>query len=167
MPTTDRVAVARIAAAKGLHGVVKIEVLTDVPARLAVGEELTVEGERAPRRVTALEGGNRPRAIGLAGVETREAAEALVGRYLEADASPLPDGTWYWHELEGLTVTHEDGTPIGLLAEVFRAGGAEVYRIEREGTDDLLVPALRRLVRSIDPAAGRIVLAPEALEEPD
>jgi 16S rRNA processing protein RimM len=161
------VAVARIAAAKGLRGALKIEVLTDDPGRFAIAAGLHVEGEDLPREVTAVEGGDRPRVIGLSGIETREQAEALVGRYLEADARPLPEGTWYWHDLEGLAVLDERGGVIGELVEVFRAGGADVYRVARPGLDDLLVPALRRLVRSIDPDAGRMILSAEALEEPD
>lgn len=158
---------ARIVGAKGLRGAVKIEVLTDDPGRFAVGASLRVESEATPREVTAMEGGNRPRAIGLTGIESRDDAERLVGRYLEADARKLPEGSWYWHELEGLTVTDAAGSVVGRLVEVFRAGGAEVYRIERDGADDLLVPALRRLVQSVDPAEGRMVLSAEALEEPE
>jgi 16S rRNA processing protein RimM len=159
--------VARIAGAKGLRGAVKIELLTDDPGRFAVGSELRIEGEALPRRVTAVEGVPRPRVIQLAGIEGRDAAEDLIGRYLEADAPDLTEGTWYWHQLEGLTVIDEAGLVVGRLVEVFRAGGAEVYRVEREGAQDLLVPALRRLVRSVDPAAGQMVLSAEALEAPE
>lgn len=166
-PTTERVAVARIVGAKGLRGAVKIEMLTDDPGRFAIGSHLLVEGETAQREVTAVEGAPRPRAIGLAGIESRDSAEALIGRYLEADAPDLPEGSWYWHQLEGLTVTDEAGLLIGRLAEVFRAGGAEVYRVEREEAEDLLVPALRRLVLSVDLAASRMVLSSDALEAPE
>lgn len=166
-PTTERVTVARVASAKGLRGALKIEVLTDDPERFALGAALRVEGEADARTVTGVEGGARPRVIALSGIDTRERAERLVGRYLEAERRALPAGTWYWHELEGLTVTDTAGTRIGRLAEVFRAGGAEVYRVERDGTEDLLVPALQRFIVEIDPPGGRIVLTPDALEEPD
>lgn len=155
---------ARVASAKGLRGAMKIEVLTDDPQRFAPGASLLVEGESAPREVSAVEGGSRPRAISLAGIESRDAAERLVGRYLEADARPLPADTWYWHQLEGLLAIDTRGATIGRLAEVLRAGGAEVYRVEREAADDLLVPALRRLVLEVDPEAGRVVLSDAALE---
>lgn len=160
-------AVARIVGAKGLRGAVKIEMLTDDPRRFAIGSELQIEGEATPRQIISVEGTPRPRAIGLAGIESRDDAEAVIGRYLETDAPDLPEGSWYWHQLEGLTVTDEADLVIGRLAEVFRAGGAEVYRVEREGADDLLVPALRRLVLSVDLEAGRMVLSADALEPPE
>ena len=92
------------------------------------------------------------------GVTSREAAEPLVGRYLEVAAAELPPGSYYWHQLEGLRVTDPDGMELGTLVEVFRAGEAEVYRVEGE-RGELLVPALREVVREIDLDAGRMVVA--------
>lgn len=101
--------------------------------------------------------------ITLAGIEGREAAEAVVGRYLEVVPGPLPEGEFYWHQLEGLTVVDPAGIELGTLVEVFRAGEAEVYRID--GPDgELLVPGVRDVVRGIDLEAGRMVVAYDAEE---
>lgn len=96
--------------------------------------------------------------IGIDGIVSRDAAEALVGRYLETDPSPLPAGTYYWHQLEGLRVEDEAGALLGVVAEVFRAGEAEVYRIEGPDGAELLVPAIRDVVRLIDLETGRMVV---------
>ncbi len=40
--------------------------------------------------------------VRLEGVDRREQAEALSGRYLEVEAEPLPAGHYYWHQLVGL-----------------------------------------------------------------
>jgi 16S rRNA processing protein RimM len=105
--------------------------------------------------------------IRLEGVDGREAAEALAGRYLEREAAPLPAGSYYWHQLVGLRVTDEEGGELGRVVEVFRAGGNEVYRIEGP-RGELLIPALERVVVRIDPAAGVMVVRPNAAlpEEP-
>ncbi len=92
----------------------------------------------------------------LSGIDTREAAEELRGRYLEVPPRALPEGTYFWHQLEGLRVLDLHGRDLGRVAEVFRAGENEVYRIE--GERELLVPALRSVVREIDLAAGTIVV---------
>ena len=93
----------------------------------------------------------------LEGIESREAAENLAGRYLEVLPGPLPADTYYWHQLEGLAVSDEAGAELGTLVEVFRAGGNEVYRVASPG-GERLVPALKRIVRSIDLAAGRMIV---------
>lgn len=82
----------------------------------------------------------------------------MIGRYLEAEAQALPAGTYYWHQLEGLRVEDEAGSPLGVVAEVFRAGGAEVYRIEGADGGELLVPAIHDVVRRIDLDAGLMVV---------
>jgi 16S rRNA processing protein RimM len=143
--------------AKGLAGAFRVEPLTDVPERLAEGALLYLEGEEQPRRITAYQGGGRVPAITLEGVADRDAAEALAGRYLEVEPEPLPEGAWYWHQIVGLDVFDEEGQAMGSVVEVFRAGENEVYRIEGPH-GELLIPALRDVVRAIDLEAGRMTV---------
>ncbi len=161
--TTERLAIARVLGAKGLAGAVRIESLTDHPERLAVGESLWLEDEGEPRRILESSWGGRVPVLRLEGVPDRTAAERLAGRYLEAPPTPLAPDAYYWHQLIGLSVTDEAGADLGHLAEVFRAGENEVYRIEGTG-GELLVPALRDVVRSIDLDAGRMIVRYEAEE---
>src|SRR5919106_5350099 len=131
-PTNERLAAARVVGAKGLAGAVRVEVLTDRPERLTPGALLFLEGEAEPRRVAEVEAGGRHTVIRLEGIDGREQAEALSGRYLEVDPQPLPEGSFYWHQIVGLRVFDEAGAPLGTVAEVFRAGENEVYRVESE-----------------------------------
>jgi 16S rRNA processing protein RimM len=149
--------------AKGLAGSVRIEALTDHPERLAEGESIWIEDEPTPRSILEAGWGGRVPYIRLEGIADRDAAERLVGRYLEAPANPLPPDTYYWHQLIGLTAVDEAGSELGQVVEVFRAGENEVYRIEGAGAE-LLIPALRDVVRSIDLAAGRMVVRYDAEE---
>src|SRR5918992_2039013 len=160
---SERLAVARVTGAKGLAGAVRIDPVTDWPERLEVGAEIWVEDEDQPRTIVATEWGSRVPALTLSGIESREAAEALTGRYLERPRAELPEGTYYWHELEGLSVCDEGGTELGRLAEVFRAGENEVYRVEGPG-GELLIPALREVVRQIDIPGRRIIVRYETEE---
>jgi 16S rRNA processing protein RimM len=156
--------VARILGAKGLAGAVRIELLTDWPERLAPGAELWLEGDAVPVRIVRLETGGRTTVLHLDRFTTREAAEALSGRYLEAPARELPPETFYWDDLVGLRVEEPDGMHVGELVEIFRSGANEVYRIVGDG-GERLVPALRSTVLGIDLEAGVIVVAPDDAEE--
>jgi 16S rRNA processing protein RimM len=111
-----------------------------------------------------VESGGKSLVLYLAAIGTREAAEQATGRYLEAATRELPEGTYYWDQLVGLQVMDPDGKHLGELAEVFRAGGNEVYRIVGP-SGERLVPALRSVVLSVDLEAGRMTVAPDDAEE--
>jgi 16S rRNA processing protein RimM len=156
--TSERLAVARIVGAKGLAGRVRVEPLTDRAERLAAGARVFLEGEAVARGILAAETAGRTPVLQLEGVADRGTAEALRGHYLEVDATSLPEGSYYWHQLVGLRVTDPHGAPLGSVTEVFRAGENEVYRIEDDAGHELLVPALRTVVLEIDVDAGRMVV---------
>jgi 16S rRNA processing protein RimM len=160
-PDPERLVIGRVLGAKGLDGALRVEPLTDWPERLGEGATVYLEGEASPRRVVAAEPGGRLPVLRLAGIEGRQAAEALTGRFLESPARELPADTYYWHELVGLKVIDAGGAEVGTLAEVFRAGGSEVYRVVGP-SGERLVPALRRVVRRIDLSAGVMELEAEA-----
>ena len=152
---------ARVLGAKGLAGSLRIEALTDHPERLAAGESIWIEDEAAPRAILEAGWGGRVPVLRIEGISDRAAAEKLAGRYLEAPANPLPPDTYYWHQLVGMAAFDEAGNELGQVVEVFRAGENEVYRIEGP-SGELLVPALRDVVRSIDLGSGRMVVRYEA-----
>ena len=110
-----------------------------------------------------MEASPRAAVIELDGIADREAAEALIGRYLEVERDPLPPGTYYWHELIGVSVRDEHGAGLGEVADVFRAGENEVYRIVGPA-GETLVPALREVVLELDPAARSMVVRLDAEE---
>ena len=163
-PSDRRLAVARILGPKGLNGGLRVEALTDWPERLTEGSELWLDGSADPMRIARVESGGRVLVVYLDAVNSREAAEALNGRYLEAPARTLPEGEYFWDDLIGLDVVGPDGEPVGELVEIFRAGGNEVYRVAGAG-GERLVPALRSSILDIDLDARRITLADDEAEE--
>lgn len=107
--------------------------------------------------MVVVEWGGRLPVLLLSGIDSREAAERLQGRYLEVEARELPEGSYYWHQLEGLTVFDPQGASIGELVEVFRVGENEVYRVVGPA-GETLVPALHGVVREIDLERKRMVV---------
>lgn len=136
----------------------RLETLTDWPERIAPGAEVWLDGTSAPVPVDRVEVGGRTLVVYLGGIDSREAAEAIVGRYLEMPPHELPDGAYYWDDLIGLEVRDPRGAVVGELVEIFRAGENEVYRIVGPA-GERLVPALKQAVLEIDLAAGRMTVA--------
>jgi 16S rRNA processing protein RimM len=90
--------------------------------------------------------------------ETLRESEVLIPR---AWFPLLPEGEYYWFEIEGLTVYAHDGRSLGTIREIIYTGSNDVY-VVRDGTQETLVPALRNVVRTIDLARGEIRLHPVA-----
>jgi 16S rRNA processing protein RimM len=167
MPALERIAVGFVHGIHGLRGAVRVEVLSDEPARFAVGSVLFVEGSEQPLTITWTGPAKPGILVRFEGLSTRESVDDLRGRYLEVTPdAPLPEGSWYWHELRGLEVTTTGGDVLGSVADVFRAGEGEVYVVQGGPLGELLVPAVRDVVIELDPVAGRVVVDPVALDLP-
>lgn len=160
--------VALVRGVHGLRGAVRVEVLTDRPEdRFVPGAVLHPEGSDRPLTISsAVPVADGPGwRLQFAEVSDRTAAEPLRGAYLEADAgNALEADAVYWHEVIGVTVTAQDGTVLGVVRDVYRAGGAEVYVVRDGPVAEFDVPAVRAFIRVFDPRAGRIVVDADALD---
>jgi 16S rRNA processing protein RimM len=114
--------------------------------------------------VVAFEAGRRVPVVRVSGIDCREDAEKLRGRFLEADARDLPPGSYFWHQIVGLEAVDPSGSVMGTVTEVFRAGENEVYVITGADGRETLVPALRSVIRSIDVEGRRIVVDDQSEE---
>jgi 16S rRNA processing protein RimM len=99
----------------------------------------------------------------LEDISDRNAADTFRGADVEvptAEALELPKGQFYWHQVIGLTVF--DGAtnePLGTVADILETGANDVY-IVRSAKGEILVPAIKDVVKEIDPTSGRMVIQP-------
>lgn len=158
----DRILVGVVRAAHGLNGEVRVEELTDVADRFRKGAVVDCD-EVGPLRVESVRPGTKSTIVHFGGIRDRAAADSLRGRHLYVsrdEARRAAAGAILWADLMGLRAFDPQGSEIGTLTEVIRAGETDVLVIKRE-RDELLVPALESVVREIDVAAGRIVVQPQ------
>jgi 16S rRNA processing protein RimM len=166
----SRLVVALVRGVHGLHGAVRVEVLTDRPEeRFASGAVLHPEGRAETLTIAAAQ----PVAdgpgwrINFREVQDRNGAERLRGVYLEAVVPPTETpgrGEYYWHEVIGVTVTDVGGNPLGTVRDVYRAGGAEVFVVDGGPVGSFDVPAVRAFIRIFAPRRGEIVVDADALD---
>jgi 16S rRNA processing protein RimM len=166
-PADERVTVGLVHGFHGLRGAVRVEVLSDQPERFAVGSVLYPDGDDQPLTIAWTGPAKSGLLVRFEELSSREAVEHLRERYLEAPAGgPLPEGTYYWHQLVGLAVTTTGGEALGSVVDVFRAGGNEVYVVRGGRLGEILVPGVSNVVVELDPEAGRLVVDPIALDLP-
>ena len=166
MPSDEqRFVVGLVRGLHGLQGAVRVEPLSDDPARFEPGS--TVYPEGTSRRLT-IEWAQED-APGLLvrfhEIRTREAADRLRDVYLEVErpaGEPEP-GAYWWHEIVSQPVVTATGEELGTVADVFRAGGGEVYVVRGGPRGELLIPAVEVVFREFAPREGRIVVDAGAL----
>ena len=74
----------------------------------------------------------------------------------------LPKDTYFVTDLIGCDTFDTDGNAFGKLTEVYETGANDVYEIEH---GRLMVPALKRVLNTVDTDSGRIVFDAEVLKE--
>jgi 16S rRNA processing protein RimM len=165
------VLVGRVARTHGIRGHVLVNAETDfVAERFQAGAQFwtRLDGREQPLRIAEarLEG---PRPIlAFEGYATIEAAEGLAGAELrvpESDLLPLPEGTYYLHQLVGCRVETTEGATIGSVSRVDGGAGAAVLAVDG-ARGEVLVPLVQEICVGIDVGARVIrVRLPEGLLE--
>jgi len=159
---TDRLVVGLVRGINGLRGAVRVEILSDNPDRFAAGNVLHREGDDRPLTILSAHREGPGLLVRFREVTDRPTAETLRDVYLEADQDELPSDTYYWHDIEGCTVSTVDGEVLGTVVEIFRVGESEVY-VVRGPRGEVLIPAVASVVTRMDIANKQIVVDRDAL----
>jgi len=160
----DWVAIGEIVGTFGVRGEVKVEPLTDFPERFGRTETVYLGDGRVPRRVEGAHPHKRLILVKLEGVADRTAAERLRGARLYvplAEITPLAADQFYIHDVVGARVQHVDGRYLGTVADVLSAAGNDLFVVrDAPQGGEVLLPAVREFVKSVDPASRLIVVDP-------
>lgn len=93
----------------------------------------------------------------LEGMTDRDAAAALVNCEIgirHAQLPPLPQGEYYWWQLEGLEVWTLKGDCLGRVDHLMETGANDVIVVR--GEQEHLLPHIPQVVKKVDLQAGRM-----------
>jgi 16S rRNA processing protein RimM len=170
----DWLEIGRIVSPQGLHGELRVYPNTDFPERFLVpGERWLLPAGRSlprhvPQPVQLVAGRVIPKrglfVIRLAGVEDREAAEALRNAQLLVPASdrpPLEPGEFHVLDLVGLTVVDQATQAVVGRVESLIPTGQDLLEIRLDATGTCtLLPFVEAIVPVVDLATGRLEITP-------
>lgn len=161
--------VATAGKARGLKGHLRIMAHTDAPDSFhqLPGLCLWAQGEWHEYPIEEVQSATGDVFIKLAGVNSREAAEALRGQdfYVhEQNMPPLDDGAYYIADLVGCKVAGAQ-RQYGVLKQVMQHGAADVYELETPDGATMMFPALKRLLLSVDIKERLITVDDGIMEE--
>ena len=155
------ICIARIGAAHGVRGAVKLWTFTDDPlAVMQYGSLATKDGARSFEIATAREANGHLVAT-LKGVATREEAERLNGieLYVARDKLPATDEDEYYHtDLIGLVAVNAAGEPLGRVLAIHNFGAGDIIEIAPPHGATMLLPFTNAVAPMVDLAGGRVVI---------
>jgi 16S rRNA processing protein RimM len=158
-----QVCVARIGAAHGVRGAVKLWTFTEEP--LAVkryGPLLTKDGTRQ-FEVTSAREAKGFLVAQFKGITTRDEAERLNGLELYVPREKLPttdDGEYYHADLIGLDAVTTEGEPLGRVTAIHNFGAGDILEITPPAGTTMLLPFSNAVVPTVDLAGGQVIIAP-------
>ena len=151
---------ARILRPHGVRGDFVVQIITDFPERMNDLDVVHVGADPSdPRRLTEqhVTWARRHRAdqwlLHLEGIEGRDQADHFRSQYIcvsLADAVPLEDDEVYLFQVIGLDVRTVEGEDLGKVVDIIETGANDVYVIRGEAYGEILIPAIDRVIRSID-----------------
>jgi 16S rRNA processing protein RimM len=162
------ICVARIGAAHGVRGEVKLWTFTEDP--LAVkryGPLATKDGARQFEVTQAREAKGHLVAT-LKGIATREDAERLNGLelYIAREKLPATDEDEYYHaDLIGLAAVTPANEPLGRVIAIHNFGAGDIIEIAPVNGATMLLPFTNAIVPSVDLKGERVVIQlPEEID---
>ena len=168
----DLVAIGRVVKPQGRKGEVLVESFSDRKDRFPSLRAVYLADEGGPAREVKVMDcwPHKGRfVVKLDGVDSIDEAEALRGAELrigEEDLESLPSGSYYHHQLRGLTAVDEAGGELGRVEDILETGAEAPVLVVKGRKGEVLVPLAETFIRNVDLEAGRVVVViPELVDE--
>lgn len=165
MAEMELVSVGKVLRHQGNKGEMRVLPYIDKPDQFERFNHLYLEHKilgRVQRKIKGVRSHGKFIALLVEGCGTMDDARAFSGSDLMVEAGelePLPEGEYYWYQLEGLEVYCEDGAYLGILDSFYETGSNDVY-VVRNGSKEALIPATTEVIREIDIERKKIVIRP-------
>ncbi|HEY2210220.1 MAG TPA: ribosome maturation factor RimM [Bradyrhizobium sp.] len=162
------VCVARIGAAHGVRGAVKLWTFTQDPLAVKTYGPLTTKDGARQFEVTHAREAKGHLVATLKGIATREEAERLNGveLYIARDKLPATDENEYYHaDLIGLAAVNAANEPLGRVIAIHNFGAGDIIEVAPAHGATMLLPFTNAVVPSVDLAGGRVIIElPDEIE---
>lgn len=165
------VCVARIGAAHGVRGAVKLWTFTEDPFAVRRYGPLSTKDGRRQFEIAQVREAKDHLVATFKGVATRDDAERLNGieLYVAREKLPATDDDEYYHtDLIGLAAVTTSGEPLGHVAAIHNFGAGDIIEIAPPKGTSMLLPFTNAVVPEVDIAGGRVVIAlPQEIDGED
>lgn len=159
----DLLQVGVITATHGLKGEVKVFSTTQYPERFEEIETVILDTgrEKMPLTIQSVRYFKNQVILKFKEINHINDIEKYkqCGLYVTREqAVPLGENEYYVTDLIGCGVFLEDGSPFGTLKDVMETGANDVYVVETENKEEVLIPAIKDCILQVDIGQKRVTI---------
>ncbi len=161
---TEWATIGKAVALFGVRGELKVRLLSDIPNRFAERGVVYLGPDHVRHIIKSV----RPYKgdmilLGLERFNDANTAEAL--RSLDiciplSELAKLPPGSYYQHDIIGLQVYTLDERDVGKIVDIMVTGSNDVYIVKTATGKQILIPAIRDVIKQIDLARHKMHIDP-------
>jgi len=158
---SQQVCVARIGAAHGVRGAVKLWTFTEDPFAVKRYGPLSTKDGARQFEVTSAREAKGHLVAQLKGITTRDEAERLNGLelYVPREQLPATDEDEYYHaDLIGLAAVTTADEPLGRVVAIHNFGAGNILEVAPPQGATMLLPFTNAVVPTVDIAGGRVLI---------
>jgi 16S rRNA processing protein RimM len=149
----DFLVFGKLRRAHGVRGEIPMEVYTHFPDLLTPGRVIYIGENHQPFRIESTRWKNTLILLKFEEISDRTEVSELTNQLVYVRTEEMPDleaGEFYFHELIGLKVVDRDNHYLGEIVQILETGANDVYLIEDEQGQELLLPAIEDVILEID-----------------
>jgi 16S rRNA processing protein RimM len=148
--------------AHGVKGEIPLELYTQLTELLVPGSQVFVGEEHQPLTIESTRWKSDLLLLKFEEINDRTEVSALTNELVYIQTGQLPplgQGDYYFHELIGLNVYTQDGEYLGILMEVLETGANDVYLVQNDAGEEILIPAIEQSILEIDLNQEKMVVS--------
>jgi 16S rRNA processing protein RimM len=146
-------AVGRILRPHGVRGNLLIKAESELIKSISPGSEIFVGSAHSPFTVKYMSPHRDQYILSLEMLYSRDDAEAYRESFIYVrfeNTASLPENVFFYWQLLGLEVHSDEDENLGSLQDIIETGANDVYVVRSEKGDELLLPAIESVIKSIN-----------------
>ena len=159
----DFIIIGKIVSTQGNKGEVKVIPLTDSIDRFDKLTDVFIREGNIEKllKINNLKTKKNAVILKFEDIDNIEKAKILVESFLEvkrSDAVKLPKDTYFIFDIIGLEVYTNENELLGKVDNIISTGSNDVYLVKNKNKKEILIPAIREIIKNIDVEKKRITI---------
>jgi len=153
--------VGKLRRAHGVGGEIPLELYTHMLELFTPEDEVYIGESHVPYTIEKTRWKGDLLLIKLKGISDRTNASQLTNQLVYVQKSQLPDleeGEFYYHDIIGLRVYDRNENYMGILRQILTTRANDVYVIQNDVGDEVLIPAIEDMILDVDLVQQRMVV---------